>query len=479
MRIAISSQWDDDFLLECKKYGVSEIYGSLRQDPIGNIRPAVCLPDASLEQAKEHIKKVHELGMEFNYIVNTPCLGNIEFSKDGRDKIMEYLQTIHDLGADIITIAIPYLIEVVKKEFPDMRVKVSEVADVGTAQRAKFFSDMGIDLITVELTATRNFKVLESIRKVIRPEVILEVIVNAACINQCPYHNYHNNMIGHTTQIDHFLHGYYMDLCMMKCIPKKLQNPEEIIKAPWIRPEDVKYYEEIGVDSIKISNRVGPSTIGHNCLEAYTKRSCKNMAELLTPLSLEIEEPKSSKLEGFTEEEWAQMVKVWGIKSPAVTIDNEKLDGFIDHFRKNNCYSQCGAGCNYCKEIAKKAVSIDGTKEEVDAYVDLIHQLAAPITSMSRPSKEKEGCEGTGMWSAKNKEFFDKLMESTPDMFRDVAKKQITMLAETKAKEEKRATVEIEDIVKALLEGTPKVFQGDMIKGLEESGIDVSKYLSE
>ncbi|HOV26943.1 MAG TPA: DUF2621 family protein [Pseudobacteroides sp.] len=476
MRISISSQWDNDFLDICSKYGVSEIYNSLRIDPIGSIRPAACLPDSDISFAKDHIKRIHSFGMEFNYVMNSPCLGNIEFTKDGRQRIIEFLEVINDLGADIITVAVPYLIEIIKREFPNIKIKVSEVANVGTAQRAKYYDSMGIDLITIELTQNRNFQVLESMRKAVRPEVILEVIVNAACILHCPYHDYHNNMVCHTTQEQHFLHGYYMDYCMMRCIPKKLISPEEIIKAPWIRPEDIGVYEEIGINSFKISNRVGPGAIGKNCLEAFTQRKWDNIADLLTPLSLEIEEPKSSKLENFSQQEWDQMVKIWGIKSPGVFIDNSKLDGFIDYFRKNKCFAQCDSDCNYCSKIAEKAVKISNSNGELSSYINMIEQLIEPLMNLNRSANIESEKTISMMWDLKVKDTFDRLMQNTPEMFRDVAIKTISKLAETKAKERSSKVVQIDDVVYALLEGTPDLFKDDMIKSLSNEGINLSQY---
>ena len=125
-----------------------------------------------------------------------------------------------------------------------------------------------MDALTLEIVINRDFQVLRSIRRAVPEHVDLEVVLNAACLYQCPYHDYHNTIVGHSGQSDHPLHGYYVDYCMMRCIPEHLSQPAELMKARWIRPEDIAEYEEIGINRFKISNRVGPLRFGRACLEA-------------------------------------------------------------------------------------------------------------------------------------------------------------------------------------------------------------------
>ena len=468
MNLCVSSQWDDTFLYECSKYDVNEVYCSLRMGTIGTARPAVCLPESTIEQAKDHIELAHSLGMEFNYIANAPCLGNLEYSYDGRKNLLEYLELIESLGVDTITLAIPYLIEIVKKEFPQLKVKVSEIANVGTAQRAKFYGEFGVDIITVEIVHNRDFKGLKSIRQVLDRRVEMELVVNPACIFQCPYHDYHNTVVGHTTQSDHPLKGYYLDYCMAKCIPLKMIHPEEIIKAPWIRPEDIDEYENIGIHRFKISNRVGPRRIGLSSLKAYSTGHCENLADLLTPLSLEIEEPpKTSRLDSFSELEWEQVISIWALPSPSVHIDNCGLDGFIDYFKTGKCYGQCGVGCDYCKEIAERVVKID--YQEVEKYVLTIRKLLQPLMALNTKKEYILEME----WEERLKDKFDRIMQDTPEIFRDVARKAVGNQAESNAKERGSQIVTRDDLIKAFLSETPEVFKANMIESLKREGLKV------
>jgi len=465
MTLCISSQWDDGCLETYARLGASEIYCSLQMGAVGSARPAVCLPAAEIEAARDHIREARRLGMSFNYIANAICLGNMEYSAEGRSQLDDYFRMMVDLGADYVTLAIPYLIELVKKDYPGLKVKVSEIANVGTLQRARYYERMGVDVITLEIAQNRNFKVLESIRRGLSPEVELELVVNAACLFQCPYHDYHNNIVGHTTQAGHPLNGYYMDYCMMRCVPEKLVHPEEIVKAPWIRPEDLSVYEEIGIRRFKISNRVGPSSVGLNCLKAYSERRVDNLADLLTPLSLEIEEPPGARRPpGFSETEWRQVVSIWAIPSPAVSIDNRQLDGFIDYFREDRCYGQCGEPCRHCYDVARRAVSVDSAGME--AYTRMIESLLHPLMSIK---KQREVL--TMEWEGTLLESFDRIMEDTPEAFRDVARKAVRVKAEANARRRFADRVAGEDLVEAFFSETPEVFKSAMIESLRRAGL--------
>jgi collagenase-like PrtC family protease len=469
-KLVISSQWNNDFLELCKHHAVHEVYNSLRTDPFGSARPSACLPETTKENVEEHIKKCKEYGINFNYVINTPCLDNREYTLEGRKEYYSFLSWLVDIGVDYVTVAIPYLIELIKKYFPSLKVKVSEIANVNTAHRARYYSDIGVNAITLEIVNNRNFRSLQSIRKAVKEDVELEVVVNSGCLYSCPYHDYHNNIVAHTTQNAHELQGYYLDYCMMRCIPRKLIQPDEMIKACWIRPEDMHHYEEIGISRFKISNRVGPLSFGKKCLKAYSERKVSNLAEILTPLSLEIEEPNTSKLESFSNYEWKNMTKIWSISSPEVVINNNKLDGFIDYFKNGNCYGQCEADCNYCKTTAEETVKIDTSK--VTDYTDMIDQISEPLLHFEHIEPAVENRKEQGIsWTPSCMSTFDRLIAKIPEMFQDIARKAVSEQAEENAITRKSTHIEEQDLVDAMLSTTPDIFKDDMLESLREEGL--------
>ncbi|GAI39936.1 unnamed protein product, partial [marine sediment metagenome] len=119
------------------------------------------------------------------------------------------------------------------------------------------FESLGADSITLDAHINRDFKLLKAIKSAVKCE--LSVLMNNLCLYQCPYEYYHYNTLGHSSQSYNLLNGFPMDYCVLRCTIDRLCDTSQIIKARWIRPEDIHVYEEIGIDVFKISGRSMPT----------------------------------------------------------------------------------------------------------------------------------------------------------------------------------------------------------------------------
>jgi collagenase-like PrtC family protease len=65
-----------------------------------------------------------------------------------------------------------------------------------------------------------------------------------------------------------------------------MKDPVEFVKSRWIRPEDVKVYEDVGIDMLKILERNNTSdTLGER-VKAYSMRSYEgNLIDMLGQMS--------------------------------------------------------------------------------------------------------------------------------------------------------------------------------------------------
>ncbi|MFH0832820.1 MAG: U32 family peptidase, partial [Candidatus Aenigmatarchaeota archaeon] len=180
MKFSVPTSWDDDLIEQLKTFqNVREVYGCTSTSIVGGGRPTSTLPSVNEEKAKEHVDFVHSCGIKFNYLVNAPCFGGKEFDKDFRKGMFEYLEWVNNLNADIITVSNPYLVELVRKEYPHWRIKLGLFGRVNSANTAKYFEDIGVERITLPPNFNRMLAALEKLRRNVDCE--LETIVNLGC----------------------------------------------------------------------------------------------------------------------------------------------------------------------------------------------------------------------------------------------------------------------------------------------------------
>ncbi|CAG0930567.1 hypothetical protein TFLX_01833 [Thermoflexales bacterium] len=359
MKLSIPTTWDDRLFEEIKRINqnpktqipVHEVYGTLQTSITGGGRQANILPYATKQQAEDHIRQAHQNGLEFNFLMNAICLGNREFEPEHHKQLVETLGWLSNIEVDTVTVAIPYLMELIKRQFPRLKVCVSLIAAVGTTQEAKFFSeDIGVDRINIHFMANRDFDMLEALRKIVKCD--LEVLANDPCLYQCPYREYHQTICAHSSQsVSGELPAVSIDYPGIKCAITRIQNRAEILKSPWMRPEDTIYWERSGVEFLKLAGREKPLNWIATCTEIYAQREFDgNIYDFIEKAGLSAPEYEAF----FGQAEMIQPLRFH--------IDNKTLKGFIDYFYKARprCGLGCEAiGCHHCDTWARRVVKVD------------------------------------------------------------------------------------------------------------------------
>lgn len=363
MQLNVPSNWDDELLSGLEDLPISSFYGRLQLDAIGGGRPAAALPEVSRPAAARHIELIHDLGYEFNYVLNASCLGNVEYLPQNYSAIRELLDWISELEVEAVTVSIPYLMELIRRHYPQLNIVASVFCHIDSVDQARFYQQLGVSEITVVQLFNRNFKFLQKFRQQL--DCQLQLIVNNVCLLGCPYRRYHANINSHASSIFGSRPSFdYPTIC---CTRTRLSNPEEIIKSPWVRPEDLCYYENIGIDRFKLSGRTKNTPWLKQAILAYAKRqSPANFAELLSVPN----GPGSINRKKYA-----------GVPEVELVVDNKQLDGFVQHFIDQECQLASCKACGYCEKIAHKAVKIDTSlaKNAVSGYNKLLDgQLSQP-----------------------------------------------------------------------------------------------------
>ncbi len=241
-------------------------------------------------------------------------------------------------------------------------------------EKAKFWEDLGADEVVIpDDGPSRDFKMLRLMRQNLACEI--RVFVNLACLRGCPFAPYHANLASHGSQCQEEAGGFYVDSCLVNCKNIRVKNPVEIIKSGWIRPEDLHHYEEMGITKFKLVDRSLTARGLLKRVKAYSERKYEgNLADILCLHTRRTEHrflPGAKAMGPAARDNLRQMGDAI-FAAEKISIDNQKLDGFLNGLKKIDCrYLSCDQ-CGYCERFAAKAITIaPEDKEEAVRRSDL------------------------------------------------------------------------------------------------------------
>ena len=349
---------------------IYEVYGCLPLGPVGNLRPPESIRAVTPEQLGTHIKKLSDHGIRFNYVLNSELLP-MPITEEYRDEVLEFLQTLHDIGVRTATVTIPWLITLIRLHFPDIQVRVSIVNEVSTVRESLEYEELGATGIVLDRDVNRDIALLKDIRNQFKGEI--ELLCNSACVFHCinvHYHGIYSSVVTNSLiKKKYGTKGASMSTpyCNFYCRRRFFENPNELIKIHWIRPEDLKQYADMGINLFKIDGRDKEPRYIKTVIKAYLEGHYEgNLFHLLQPefcedvkqignVDCDPDNATEKQLEEWTGE-FLNESAAWH-----VGIDNRDLDSFSTAFfsGKINCHGNC-ANCRYCEKFAKKVV-IDPT----------------------------------------------------------------------------------------------------------------------
>jgi len=380
MKFSVATNFKPDLLDALEGYPVSELFGKLPSDSVGGGRASFMLAPLGTGEFREHVQRAAQKGIGFNYLINPACLDNREYTRQGQAGLERLLGFVEECGVTAVTISLPFLLPIIKRRHPRLKVRIGVYARVDGVAKAKFWEDAGADCITLEsIAVNRDFALLSAIRRAVRLE--LQLIANSNCLIFCPLSGQHMVNLSHASQKGHASRGFMIDYCALKCSAEKLADPSNYLRSEFIRPEDVDLYTEMGFTSFKILERGAPTAVLASRVRAYAERRFDgNLLDLIQPYGYK----KSSKEQAGGMANFLRFMKYFfrpgvvrqsgllrlkelaekrgllaGMDWDPVYIDNRKLDGFLDGMKGINCREADCAQCGYCSNWTRNAVRVD------------------------------------------------------------------------------------------------------------------------
>lgn len=295
---------------------------SLNANRYGSSERPILQTDKSL-MLLSSISKLYRTGL--NMLCNSPNLFLSDF-----DEIEKTINLIPNLTS--ITISDPLAVELFAKRYPDKDIQASFIMNLDTYEKIRQFADLGGGTVVLPGTIQRNLGFLEKLERLKEKyeKLKIKAIVNLDCASECV-----------------FLPWHYM-VGMFENLPLKCGNiyrnkvcyrhfaPEDFIKIPFIRPEDVAFYTDRGlIDYFKIIYRSTPSPKLRTVCSAYfSGRYDGNLFDLVYPKNDEYNMSDENSKD----------------KSVFYCDNSAFPDDFID--KVVSCDKNCEE-CNYCIKVSQ------------------------------------------------------------------------------------------------------------------------------
>jgi len=397
MKLSVAANWDMELLDGLADIPeVTSIYAKLPFDVVGGGRAGIVLPSVDWDSATAYIKAARKQGLSFCYLINAPCLGNLEQTEEGKEQILSFIDQLIDIGVDSVSIANLAVVALVRHNFPDLAIRGSVLSWPTNLPRLKYQESLGIDPLIIPYSEfNRDFRMLQKIRSGL--SCGMQLFVNVSCIYNCHYLGEHASSVGHASQViqNDQRANSFLDFYLWQCTRRRLLHPELLLMSRWIRPEDLHIYEAMGFDEFKIIDRSRSTAWLLRATRAYADQHYEG--NLLDILSLEmlgdpagfhndIEDQIRERMRHYKTEERQLMLRMLKLRRRLlaldISIDNGELEDFLVGFQKIRCAETYCEECRHCHQYAKRAIRLDRTEAEILAK-DINELLEDSLTRIS------------------------------------------------------------------------------------------------
>lgn len=314
---------------------VKEVYGVLAKEVICHGRSPESVPHVTRTEAVNFREFIKNQGFQFIYLLNAPfTFDSIRTQK----QVEAYLDwVINTFRADALMISSHGLMRFVRKRYPKVKIYISTIAGILNVEQLEKFMDIMPNRVIPHHDVNRNFHDLEEIvEQSHKWNIEVELMLTESCLRRCPNRKAHYEHLGRKSD-DVPFHTV--------CNTKKLTYPLELLKANVIRPEDMAFYEALGVHFFKITGRSKPAKWLPKVTKAYLNR--KYEGNLIRLLGID---------PSLKAEDW-------------ICINNQAMGGFLENFPRTGSEVDEDAYCN--KWIAKLYRNGDfHIKDETDYKID-------------------------------------------------------------------------------------------------------------
>jgi hypothetical protein len=233
---------------------ITEIYGKpTKNSYMGSGRTNIFADDMTRADMAKRVTSFKELGIEYNYTIN----GIVPRARilENREKIVEELKWLETSPIRKITVANYELARLAEKYCPSVEVVVSFFTEVDSKEKVRQWARLSnVKTIITGTSTYRNLPLLKELVAIGKEYGVgIGLIANLGCMAECARKEEHaiiKDMASINSSALHY------GACTFYCMRYLLENPEKFLQLPLIRPEDLDDYDKIGIEIIKLVDRV-------------------------------------------------------------------------------------------------------------------------------------------------------------------------------------------------------------------------------
>lgn len=265
---------------------VKEVYFPWPDEPSG--RPVLGYeeeddPEVLMDCLLFDLRRLRAAGVKLDLLLNANCYGAEAMSVALSQRVRSILAGLDEKGLlpEIVTTASPFVASEVKKAFSSIEIRASVNMRLTTVQAMAYLAPL-FDSYYIGRDVQRNLETVKTVRAWCDAHgKKLCLLANSGCLRNCPWQTFHDNLVAHASEAlkQKNVKGWSPHLCWT--LYKSPENFPEILKATWIRPEDLHRYEGL-VDTVKLATRqhANPDMV----ISAYERGSFDgNLLDLFEP----------------------------------------------------------------------------------------------------------------------------------------------------------------------------------------------------
>lgn len=233
--------------------GISEVYFSWPGSASGR---SAATGHGSQARMETELAAIRSMGVRLDMLFNANCYGGSAISTTFESEIISLLEYLDSIGLlpDVITTTSPFVARTVKKSCQSIEIRASVNMRIDSISAMDYASEY-FDSFYMRRDVQRDIPTVARFKKWCDVHgKKLGMLLNSGCLRNCPSQTFHDNLVAHDMEVSERrnVKDWIPHLCWN--LYQKTERRIEFLKSSWIRPEDVRHYEDL-VSFAKLATR--------------------------------------------------------------------------------------------------------------------------------------------------------------------------------------------------------------------------------